>query len=156
MRKSAAEYIRSLEARIARLERGGRLSRTAKVPTVTLTLVSNDGDWNPTVRRNVKLSSITRVMRDMLNIYGDQTDHSISHSIDGAEWEVDQWESRFNYHSANIALEVYDYSGGGQRSATLIIGNADYYRTHGQHIPDRIIDQIEREFNISRSLNWKH
>lgn len=150
MRKSAAEYIRSLEARIARLERGGRLSRTAKVPTVTLTLVSNDGDWNPTVRRNVKLSSITRVMRDMLTI------PSIHEEGYDTEWEVDQWESRFSYHSANIALEVYDYSGGGQRSATLIIGNADYYRTHGQHIPDRIIDQIEREFNISRSLNWKH
>ena len=144
MRKSAAEYIRSLEARIARLE------RTAGAPAVSLTLVSNDDDFSPLVQRNVKLSSITRVMRSMLSM-----GKAHGEDLDGAEWEVDQWESRFNYHSANIALEVYDYSAGYPRGATLIIGNSEYYKAHGQHIPDRIIDQIEREFNISRSLNWK-
>ena len=141
MRKSAAEYIRSLEARIARLER----TAGDGSPRVTLRLVSETGDFRDIVKKNVEVeypfNGLTRAVDSMLK-------KSLAllpiDARSDMKWVEDGWDFSplYDGFQASLGLEL-PYFKNYSYEARLIIDPQQYYKdTGGNNMSSAVIHPL--------------
>lgn len=135
MRKTAVEILRDLEIRVAHLERQAAASGRVQVSL----LEQSRGRLTKIDTAFVTADTLPSKMND----YKERVS-------DGAV--VSEWDDRFPFATSDITL---DLSSGANSDYSMLIHNSGYFRSNGDHIPDHIISEIERDFGVRKPMDWR-
>lgn len=148
--------ISNLMMRLARLE------KIAKIPAIDVVLWSENINMRHSGlqehhRQKVKVTSLPRVLASIVGGMGNRVHEEDDWGNSG--FEVEGWEENYVFSNSNdIALVISnpDFSRTGE-VITLAIRNSDYHKMYGKHLPQPIIEEIEKVFGITGrdKLTWR-